>query len=569
MSARNFNYQATLGAMAQKQATALDALYYQEAPAMLALSLSVLQRRIEAEEVLRESFILLWKNAAGYDPTLGDARAWVYSILRFRLQARAKAKAPDKQAVMASLPDINPSPQHHLVLAIGELEPVQQRAIILAYLQGTSYDKLSQLLGRPSAELRIQVQQGLQQVAQQCLRSANKLDQRQSTLIAEYALGLLSSSELAQAHHLMHSSDDAATVSLEWEKALLELLDFLPSISPTPTGLAHIYRSLDLGVPRKRELSKDSPSSISKEAERQTQTTPATPDTPKQTSTLRTTAEHTIGDISVQSDSLGTDHKPISIMQEDVPPSYSSLLRTDQSPTSNTPEPSQQGIPSATESKGWGSGRISRLRQRRRGAIAQNTLTSEPDPSEPNTQDMPEQANLARDNTTRQLPPMLWPSLSAALLLLSLLFAYQWYKESRIPNVTVIEMQPIQGAILQAPGSSSSPAWSVTVDPQGNVLFIPQVQTETQAGQSVQLWTQIAGQGSSRSLGLIDPNRPITVPAALIGNLENGQIFEMTLEQAGGSDTGQPKGPVLYIGSLVNFGKLPATNTSNAPIQRS
>lgn len=574
MSARNFNYSVTLGAMAQKQPTALDALFYQEAPIMLALSHSVLQRRVEAEEVLRESFMLLWKNAAGYDPTLGDARAWLYSILRFRLQARSKAQATDKPSTVSNLPDIRPDAQHHLILAIGELEPVQQRAIILAYLQGKSYDNLSLLLGRPTAQLRIQVQQGLQQVSQQCIPNTYQLDQRQSTLIAEYALGLLCSSELTQAHALLQNNDDAARLSLQWEQALLELVDFLTPITPTPTGLAHIYRSLDLGVPQKRTLHNPSPNA-SIEAQAQEATAVAA-EAIHPASTSRATAEHTIGESkSHPAENPAVIHTSITIDQDDVPPSYSSLLRTDQSSQNlgsaepHKPEPTSATTATAPEATTAPKRPISRLRKRRQETIAQNSVLSETPMPEPSVETGHSVNSPGITHLERQLPAVFWPGLCVGLLLLSVLLAYQWYREARIPNVTVVEMQPVQGAILQAPGLSSSPAWSVTVDPQGNVLLIPQVHTEVQAEQSVQLWTQAPGQANSRSLGLIDPNRPITVPAALVERLENGQIFEMTLEQAGGSDTGQPQGPVLYIGSIVNFGKLPVSNPSGTPPQRS
>ncbi len=55
-------------------------------------------------------------------------------------------------------------------------------------------------------------------------------------------------------------------------------------------------------------------------------------------------------------------------------------------------------------------------------------------------------------------------------------------------------------------------------------------------------------------LGMIDPNRPITVPAALMGELGKEQYFEMTLEPQGGSPTASPSGPVLFIGRVVTFG---------------
>src|SRR5699024_12816655 len=43
---------------------------------------------------------------------------------------------------------------------------------------------------------------------------------------------------------------------------------------------------------------------------------------------------------------------------------------------------------------------------------------------------------------------------------------------------------------LQAPGHSATPGWVLSVDPQGQVLMTPQVRTELQEDQTVQLWTK-------------------------------------------------------------------------------
>jgi anti-sigma-K factor RskA len=123
------------------------------------------------------------------------------------------------------------------------------------------------------------------------------------------------------------------------------------------------------------------------------------------------------------------------------------------------------------------------------------------------------------------------------------------------PPVTVVEVAPTQAAILQAPGQSSTPGWIVTIDAQRNVLLSPQVRTDIPSDAAVQLWTRSKTMPQPRSLGLIDPNQPVTVPAALMGELSPDQLFEMTQEPAGGSPTASPSGPVLFIGRLVTFGK--------------
>lgn len=129
------------------------------------------------------------------------------------------------------------------------------------------------------------------------------------------------------------------------------------------------------------------------------------------------------------------------------------------------------------------------------------------------------------------------------------------------PPVNIVTVAPTQAAILQAPGQTSTPGWVVTFDPQGNVLMKPQVRSDIPADTSVQLWTRSASMPQARSLGLIDPNLPVTVPASLMGTLGEDQLFEMTLEPQGGSPNASPSGPVLFIGQVITFGAPePATS---------
>lgn len=109
---------------------------------------------------------------------------------------------------------------------------------------------------------------------------------------------------------------------------------------------------------------------------------------------------------------------------------------------------------------------------------------------------------------------------------------------------------PAQVAILQAPGQSSTPAWAVTFNAQHDLVFRPLVHSDLPASSSAQLWTHPTESATPRSLGVIDPNQTIKIPAASLGDIVPGQIFEITLEPQGGSPSG-PTGPVLFIGRMV------------------
>jgi anti-sigma-K factor RskA len=68
----------------------------------------------------------------------------------------------------------------------------------------------------------------------------------------------------------------------------------------------------------------------------------------------------------------------------------------------------------------------------------------------------------------------------------------------------------------------------------------------------MELWL-IPGGGKPHSLGLIDPDKPVTisVPETLLSKVNSAAILAVSLEPPGGSQTGQPTGPVIANGKLT------------------
>uniref|UniRef100_UPI003CFCB8FB anti-sigma factor domain-containing protein n=1 Tax=Alcaligenes faecalis TaxID=511 RepID=UPI003CFCB8FB len=550
MPSSSFSYSSSLDQLAAQDSQALDVLYDQEAPLMLALGQAVLGRRIDAEEVLRDSFVLLWKNAAGYDPDLGEGRAWIYSILRFRLLARLRQRTQSGDNNYA-LPAIQPQAGQRFIPALGKLDGTSQRAMIHAYLHGNSYEQLGPQLNRSPAQLRAVVQHGLQQLTP-LINEGNANDPRHAVMIGEYTLGLLSQHELAQAHTLMQQNDQAARLALAWEQAWLELVDCLTPTLPAPTSLAHIHHTLGLPPPAARRQAGSTAAATDATSKPESTSTNANAPASKperQEPSIKTSApadSTTKVETATRTEPRWSANSSNDKADDHTPP-FPTLLRADSDPATKAAAIPPEPAPAAP----------SKVADKKKPA------KSEPEPVAVEKKRKPEAVQGERQSRGFAMPmPILLGGL-AAVVILGLVIALLMNMNSE-PPINVIEMKPRQAAILQAPGQSSTPAWIATVDPQGNVLLVPKVSTEVKATQSVQLWTHTPRGTQIRSLGLIDPNRPITVPAALIGTVEDEQIFEMTLETEGGSNSGAPEGPVLYIGRIVSFGQLdnlPKPNT--------
>jgi anti-sigma-K factor RskA len=54
-------------------------------------------------------------------------------------------------------------------------------------------------------------------------------------------------------------------------------------------------------------------------------------------------------------------------------------------------------------------------------------------------------------------------------------------------------------------------------------------------------------------LGLVKAGQTYVVPVSRLPGLGSKQLFELTLEPAGGSTIGRPTGPVLFVGRTVQL----------------
>lgn len=312
----------------------------------------------------------------------------------------------------------------------------------------------------------------------------------QDILIGQYTLGLLSPQETHRVQALLARDSTAARTALYWEETFLILVDALPPMQPPASVLEQILITLDLPFPSE-------------------------PDT-----------------------ASPADTPPLVAIPEYREPEIQSIHQSGDSRDPSIPEPTPEPSPRANTH-----------------SVSQPVTQQPVDTVEPaaHTASEPANGHLAMAHDRRRRSRRIWVGGATAVMLIVLLTLAFMPRQPAEPPVVIVEVAPSKGAILLAPGQSSTPGWVVTIDPENNATLTPQVHTETSADASVQLWTYNKTLRQPRSLGLIDPNQPVAIPAELMGEVGDDQFFEMTLEPAGGSPTAEPSGPILFIGRVVTF----------------
>ena len=101
--------------------------------------------------------------------------------------------------------------------------------------------------------------------------------------------------------------------------------------------------------------------------------------------------------------------------------------------------------------------------------------------------------------------------------------------------VVLLDAQAQPGAIVEAYASE-------------RVRVVPLTQFNIPEGKVLQVWTLPSPATGPVSLGLLEGARATTLTGIDLPSPQPEQLYEITLEQAGGSPTGRPTGPILAKG---------------------
>jgi anti-sigma-K factor RskA len=107
--------------------------------------------------------------------------------------------------------------------------------------------------------------------------------------------------------------------------------------------------------------------------------------------------------------------------------------------------------------------------------------------------------------------------------------------------------KPVVVAVLTAPDTREAGA-IVEAFADGRVRVVPLRTIPVPEGRTLQVWTLWDRQVGPRSVGLMPAAREQDYRTAGMPRPADQQLYEITLEPAGGSPTGRPTGPILYVG---------------------
>jgi RNA polymerase sigma-70 factor (ECF subfamily) len=158
--------------VAQGEESALEELYRRHGGKVYALLLHMLGGREEAEEVLQDSFVQLYKEARRYDPQRGSVSTFLFTIARNLALSRLRARRVrpqkaleydlhDPEQELGLWHEHDPTDRVLVERALARLSPEERRLLEESFYWGYSHSELSERHQMPLGTVKTKVRRAL------------------------------------------------------------------------------------------------------------------------------------------------------------------------------------------------------------------------------------------------------------------------------------------------------------------------------------------------------------------------------------------------------------------------
>jgi len=164
---------AALVRVARQDRRALEEVYQRTSAKLFGVIVRILRDRQEAEDVLQEVYLTVWRRADSFDPSRASPITWLVSVARNRAIDRLRSSAVRPTAPIEAAGQVaDPTPSAlasverdgeyaRLAGCIDALDPKHAQAIRTAFFEGVTYEVLAKAAGAPLGTMKSWIRRSL------------------------------------------------------------------------------------------------------------------------------------------------------------------------------------------------------------------------------------------------------------------------------------------------------------------------------------------------------------------------------------------------------------------------
>ena len=165
--------QELIASVVKRNRQAFDLFYDRYAQIIFNLCVRILREEAEAEDVLQEIFVQVWREAERFDPSRASVKTWLFTIARSRSLDRYRSRKTARQRIdelaeenLEQLPsneDLQTTTmmQKYVSNALGQLTKDQRVVLELSYYQGMTQEEIAERLGEPLGTVKSRIRSAL------------------------------------------------------------------------------------------------------------------------------------------------------------------------------------------------------------------------------------------------------------------------------------------------------------------------------------------------------------------------------------------------------------------------
>jgi RNA polymerase sigma-70 factor, ECF subfamily len=125
------------------------------------LALRILRDTAEAEDVVQEVFVQVWRQSSRYDAGRGTPEAWLCTMARTRALDRLRRRVSRREEPAEAAPPSTAAPTSPDAIAVRKaldgLSTDQRKALELAYYEGLTQSEIATRLGEPLGTVKTRI----------------------------------------------------------------------------------------------------------------------------------------------------------------------------------------------------------------------------------------------------------------------------------------------------------------------------------------------------------------------------------------------------------------------------